>query len=940
MSTHLRIAAAVVLAASLVVPTHAFAAGTYSVKGRVIDAATGLALAGVILQTVGPTEKNATTDSVGTFSFSGLDAGTYSLQATLIGYETTLSEEFAIGQGFSLPLTLALQRSSGTSTTRVLARTTVTASRSLQKATVIYEQVSGNTLQHQGVTRAADAIRRMGGVDNTSSDTASFGDDVHLAIRGIGDLETVSLIDGHPIALGLSGGLNYEITPSFGLRAVQVVYGAGAGDLYGVDAIGGVVDMQTLEPTRLQETTLTQGWGTFDKLTTILQSTGSFSNDRWGYAVALGTQGINGPIKNTVFVQPAAAFDPSATAPNVVAADQYPVNSNITNQSQLYKVRYFAGSNTSITATALTSWYWDNKTGNGDGDFLPMDTALARANNALANYAPTGNPTPHNALNPPDCGAGTFLGVGTGGNAYGYGFDGVTPDGGTTCVTPQQWANFNSGWQGAGPAWQAFTSQDYQVHVNSTMGRNTLNISGYQDLYAHTYDRTSQLPMTLQAPAASTTGCTPGCTLVPGLASWYNEAVNNAGAIGTFAMVGNNNEFAFGAYYDNTTSRFDNSGPDANGNCCVTISQPDPSAHETSIFFRDTWHPLSSPLTTYVSAYFKHSSLTNTSYVDPRIAFVEDQGNDVYRLAVGYISTQPALTDVFSPFNASSPGSLNGNVHCGVLNSVGSGGNPNAKPERASDSEFSWGHRFGADSSIQLSLYSEPINSQLYTQTIPALNFPASFFGSTGYGALNPYATIYQSTCGGTLAQANQFLGVDGVLNIGSGLAEGIDLAGRQRIGSRFFIDYEYTVNSSTPINVPLSILQNNFALIPGSQLPNIPLHKANFALDYTFGKNVEARTETYFVAANNPKNLPAYDFSNLIVSFNTGPHGVLNAVVNNLFQQNAFNEGLIGEGYPLALNPQFAAQEDTTPLIGNNSTERFGLTFRTLELIYSYKLH
>ncbi|HEV2908629.1 MAG TPA: hypothetical protein VGX02_05080, partial [Candidatus Eremiobacteraceae bacterium] len=112
-----------------------------------------------------------------------------------------------------------------------------------------------------------------------------------------------------------------------------------------------------------------------------------------------------------------------------------------------------------------------------------------------------------------------------------------------------------------------------------------------------------------------------------------------------------------------------------------------------------------------------------------------------------------------------------------------------------------------------------------------------------------------------------------------------------------------------------------------------------NFAFDYSFGKGLEARSETYFVSFNNPKNLPAYNYTNLILSANTGQRGVLTAIVNNLFEQNAFSQGLIGNGYPHALN-QYASPSDYTPLIGAAATEEFGLTSRTLELIYSYKLH
>jgi hypothetical protein len=898
-----------------------------SITGKVIDAATGLPLGGVYLETSGPTFANTTTNSAGQFSLTGLQPGRYSLLAKLQGYESTLSEEFLVAAGYSLPLTLTLQRQSGSaSTPRVLARTTVTASRSLQKASVYYQSVSGNALQAQGMTRAADAIRRLPAIDNTSSDTATFGDDVTLSIRGIGNLETVTLFDGHPAALGINA-FNWDISPSYGLRGINVVYGAGASDLYGVDAIAGVVDMQTLEPSRTQSINFTQGWGTFDKLTSIFQATGTAA-DKWGYVIALGSNGLNGPVKNTIFNQPAAAYDPSATDPAVKALGVYTVNSNIANRGELFKLKYGFNANTFLTAVATGNYWYDNKTGIGDGDFLPTDTAIARANQNLANYTPPGNVGTISAINPPDCGAGTFLGVATGGNAYGYGVDGLTPDGGTTCVTPQQWTSINAGYQGAGPAWQAFTLSDYQLRFGTTMGRNTVAINGYSDLYTQTYDRTFHLPASLTAnscdpviAAAQGTSCAgPNpplnncpCVLVP-TPFWQNTHVNNAGLVASDSMVWDNNEIGFGTYYDNTVLKIYTNG--------VYNPSNTPISHETSVFFRDQYHPLSSP----------------------RVALVLQGGpNDVYRLAWGEVSTQPSLDTVGSPFAIGNLGGLGTNISCNQLNSSGSGGNPNLKPEFGRDTEFSWGHRLGLDSTVQLSLYSESIYNQLYSQEVQATHYSPSFFGTTDYLApgspLVPFANAVASFCGITQAQALPLLGIDSTLNIGTGLAQGFEVQGHQRFGSRFYMDYDYAANSSVPISVPVNILSQNFALIPASQLPGVPLHKYNFAFDYTFGHGIEARSETYFVSANNPKNLPSYNYTNFIFTVPTGKFGTANIVVNNAFQQNAFYEGMIGHGYPLALNPQFASQEDFSPLIGNQATEAFGLTFRTLEVLYSFKV-
>ena len=917
-----------------------------TVTGKVVDAATSIPLSGVYLETAGPTVVNTTTDGKGQFKLTGLSPGNYSILARAVGYDTTLSEEFSVSAGFSLPLTLALQRAKTTSGLRTLARTTVTAAASLQRASVIYQQTSGTELQKTAQTRAGDAIRNYGAVDNVSSNTASPGDDVYFSIRGIGSLETISLIDGHPIAFGMNDGngtgLNYEMSPSFGLRAINVVYGAGGGDLYGVDAIGGVIDQQTLEPTRQQQIVVTQGYGTWSNLTSSLQATGSLDgNGRLGYGIALGVNSNYGPQHNLLLTQPAAAYDQSATAPAVVALQNYQTSSNLVNRSMLYKLRYGLGNNAHITLTSLNSYFWDNKTGNGDNDYQNWEVWYASGLGKLAAYTQPHNAGAITALNPPDCPAGTFLATNTSGAANGFGPDGVTPDGGVTCQTPGQYANFNAGWQGAGPAWQAFTLADYQARFDMTSGNNFINVNGFTDHYTHTYDRTWELPYistpTVCDPAiaaAQGTVCTSPTTpanncpcVLTTNPFWRNAYDTNTGFTATDSIVGQNNELGLGAYYNNTALLFTNTG----------AQRPSPIAHETSFFLRDAYHPISSPMTVYASAYFKHSTVTNSSFVDPRVAFVQTQGNEVYRAAQGWISTQPLLTQTAGPFVPGAPGALNGTVNCAGLNGIGSGGNPNLAPERASDTEFAYGHRFSGDSTIQLSLYTELIHSQIYTSIVPVSAFPSSFFGSTD---LTAYTTKVIAQCPGitTTAEALTRLGVDSPVNIGTGLAEGYDLSGRQRLSREFFIDYEYAVNSVNPLSVPVSVLQNNLFIVPGSQLPRIPLQKANFSLDYAFPGGIEARSTTYFVAANNPNNLPGYNFTNFVLSYTAG-RNTITGTVNNLFNQWASYQGLIGQGYPLPLN-SFATAANYVPFFGSQATEQFGLPFRTLNFVYSYKLH
>ena len=59
--------------------------------------------------------------------------------------------------------------------------------------------------------------------------------------------------------------------------------------------IGGIIDMQSINPTPQQHVTVTQGIGSYGKSLTNFQATGSLSN-KLGYAFASGVTGTFGQI--------------------------------------------------------------------------------------------------------------------------------------------------------------------------------------------------------------------------------------------------------------------------------------------------------------------------------------------------------------------------------------------------------------------------------------------------------------------------------------------------------------------------------------------------------------------------------------------------------------------------------------------------------------------
>jgi outer membrane cobalamin receptor len=919
LSTLLAAGAPALAAADEPAGAPAAAASVHSVSGIVVDATSGLPLANVKLLTTGPTAISTVTTLDGHFTFASLAVGEYSIVASRTGYETTESEIFIVDGNDLRGLTLAINRTQGgNSGARILGVTTVRASQSLQKAATISHTVSAQSLQQQGYFRASDYLQQLPGLQG--GNPSQPGDDVSLNIRGIGPLETLTMIDGHP--MGPRGDYNYELSPVFGLRAINVFYGSGS-NLYGVNAIGGVINMETLAPTRTPETTFSQSFGTFSKLSSAIQSTGAFGSGKLGYAFAYGTQGLDGPFNHDMFYQASASFDQYATNPATRQLGVYQDDNSFVNKSGLMKLIYDLNSKIHITAAYLGSNEWDDKTANGDNDYLPYQVELAAGQGNLASAISSGS-DPCNIANP-----NTFqVQHNNGGGTPGLDRNG-NPDGGSQCQTPQSFAQANFGYQGAGPAWQSYHSNDYHIRLDTKLGQGDFAIDTFSNFYFHDYDRTFSIPF--QCGSDSSGNPVYPCTAQP---FWHVDQDTNSGTTVSDDFNGAANDLGLGFFYENTASlyrQYSGVAPSA------TITAP--ITHDTALFLRDAYHKPDARLTTYVNAWFKHSTITNTSYFDPRIAFVWSNTNDVWRVAGGETSTQPTPAELDQPTSPSAIGAFTGGgVSCTSLNQIGNVPSAALRPERASDMELSYGHRFGGDSIAQLSLYNTNLFNQIYGVTVPLSQVPVLGFDPT------PYANAVSSLCPGVSPQqALALLGLGGNLNIGHTFARGIELTGRQHLVGGMALEYTYDTQSTVLQSQEPALIDpahgGNVAFIPGSQLPGVPLHKYSYAFDYAFGKGVEARLSTYHLSENNSNNLPAYGYSDFDLSAPAGANRLVSVNVNNVFQSHADYRNQVGLGYPLALNHfASAANGDYAPYFGSAATERFNLPFRTIEFTYQVK--
>ncbi len=877
---------------------------TAMIAGTVIDSGSGLPLVNAHVIVEGGEPRSAITDAHGRFRLTGAAPGVRRLRAERDGYQPAESADLTLVADSETTVTLALGRAPSANAMHVIGATSTVQASSLQRASTISRTLSTETLAQAGVARAGDALRELPGITNSiAGDTASLADDIPLQVRGIGVLETTTAFDGHPIALGFPGGYNAQISPLAVLRGATVTYGSGS-NLLATSAIGGVVNFQTLEPTAQPEFSALQGWGTFDRSTTTLRATGT--QGRLGYAFAYGVTGADGPIHHQAIYQPGAAYDQSATAPAVRALGLYDDDSSATVHSGLAKLRYQLDPGTTLTATTLAAHMWENKSGNGDGDYLDTAPALAFGNLLLSKYSPAKYPSL------PACPAGTFVATNANGQPNGFG-QGGTPDGGTTCQSPQQYAAFNTGYDGAGPAFQTLDIFDAGLHLERVRGAATLQVDAFTNSYDDVVDRTDALPF-VAAPGDSPQRL------------HRDQRETESGASLRYDVTSRTNTIGIGYSYLNLAYDLFQTSAGA-------TSLGAPIVHQSGWALRDVYHVPASPLSVFTDALVQTATQTNTTSLDPRASIVyAPSARDVLRLSAGATTTQPSGSMLDQPFVAKPLGGAGGGaaISCGGLNAIGAApSSASLHPERGVDEEFAYGHGFGGDSQAQLTLYDVAIHDKLYSTIVPLAQSGTAFIDPA---YLTQMTTEINAACG---AGSEGLVGLTGTFNVGTLRARGMLLSGRQRFDRRTFLDYDWSTDSTALLEAPVALLKANHSLVPGSQLPRLPLHTLDLALDRLVTRDLEVRYTYHWTSAGNTKDLPAYAYSDLRLSAPVG-RGTFTIAVDNLFNQWAFSQGLRYEGAPLALNA-YAPASAYAAYTGAAATELFGLPARSV--FFSYEM-
>jgi outer membrane receptor protein involved in Fe transport len=896
-------------------PASAQVAAT-QIVGTIVSQEAGLGISGATVTLAQGTNAVAVTatNGAGNFTFGNVAAGEYSVIVRAAGYTQTRIDGIVVITGSSTAVRTPLRRAqtSAASGLREIGRTNATSrASSLASTATIQYNVDPDQIQSQGFLKAADAIAQLPGV-NITGGPHTVGDDTSIDIRGLGAGEVRPLIDGHPIGpLGVYSPdyFNYNNTPYGLLDNINVTYGSGASGLYGVDVIGGTIDFQTLSPTTNPHGDVLQSFGNDGTAETLVKLTGTIG--KFGYAFGHDVTGTYGPLAPGPVFQgarpnnnenlnnggaclPASGGPPNITSCNT-ALNTYSVSGNFKVLNDLAKLRYTFTPSTALTLTAYDSNTHADSTGNGDNDYLPYATRLAVVN-ASKQSCPGG-------------------------------YLAVTDTNPAACLTAQQFAAATSGPDGGGEDRNRGTSlQDFSARLTSQIGMNALSFSAFSDYY--NFHKNSD----------AAAGLDPTGTFFVGTGTYLDNYLTH-GFLATDDIATLKNDLGFGYFVEHQQTDGNNRAYDATTNTVSFVPQSTLGEGDYSFFLRDNY-TLGDRVATFVNIWDRRSSVTRHTTVDPRISLVvKPTARDVVRLTAGQADGDPAVTTVAANAlsGVTNPSSLNPTCNPAVPNVVASGGNPDLLPERSSDLEAAFGHRFWSDTSVNVVAYVSSVKDQIFSGAFPIT--PFALANPAIAGSLAGFAAKINAACNTTFTAADisQRLGLSGYFNSASALFRGVEASGRIRVAPWIRFDYSYDIQSSQQFGEPVNVLINNPFILDGGQIYAIPLHKFNVGADYTGVRGYEAQLQLYYIGNNNTLNRPAYTYYNAFLSKSIGRALSLTFSAYNVFNQSSQSYGYFGEQLAAPTNPYYTGDSSAIgQIVGigpGTPEELFGLQPRLLSI-------
>ncbi len=226
---------------ALIVPLQLFA-GT--LRGMIHDQDTGDVLVGATAVLEG-TPRGAATNPNGIFTIANLEAKTYSLKISMLGYDP-LTMDVAIGETDTVMLHLALAPSA-VKMGEVNVEAERTHSGVSEKAAVRTEVIGGAELQsHSTDGKLMTALQGRTGL---RTKPCALCGSMGIGLQGLDPSYTEINVDGMPVLSGLGTLYGLDGLSVADVKELQITKGSGS-NLFGSGAIAGAVNLVSVRPTK------------------------------------------------------------------------------------------------------------------------------------------------------------------------------------------------------------------------------------------------------------------------------------------------------------------------------------------------------------------------------------------------------------------------------------------------------------------------------------------------------------------------------------------------------------------------------------------------------------------------------------------------------------------------------------------------------------------
>jgi outer membrane receptor for ferrienterochelin and colicins len=215
------------------------------------DSTTNEYLAGVIVSVSG-TNIGAITNSIGLAKLNNIPSGLQSIGLSFLGYRKEEMHFLFPLSNISMPIMVSLSAEA-----EQMEEVTVTATRNnsrIEDLPTKIEVLGLDDMEEENSIRPANITSLLGDIAGIQmQQTSASSGNLNARIQGLNGRYSQILKDGMPLYGGFSGSFSILQIPPLDLRQIEIIKGS-ASTLFGGDAIGGIINLVSKNPTLKPET--------------------------------------------------------------------------------------------------------------------------------------------------------------------------------------------------------------------------------------------------------------------------------------------------------------------------------------------------------------------------------------------------------------------------------------------------------------------------------------------------------------------------------------------------------------------------------------------------------------------------------------------------------------------------------------------------------------